>query len=865
MLYPIAKLWERLSCRDDSEHIQAMLRILAGLACGVYVLAIHEYAPAKGMFSLSTQLAVALTIIAVGVLFLAHILLYSNTNHFRRWIGIVFDVTMAGLSILSLGDSGAPVFGMYIWIVIGNGFRYGLPYLYGSATLALLSFYTVAYFSPYYRANYGLLGLGTFLLAVVIPVYLGSLLKALRRNLEAARAADRLKTRFLANVSHDLRTPLNAIIANCELLTEERRANEGLELRDIQEAATTLNKLVSDLLDVAKLEDGRILVKSSPFNLPELLGRLVRMNEPAALENGTRIYLTLAADTPTQVRGDELRLEQVLNNILSNAIKYTENGCIWIHATPDTTGHRNAITGVLLSIRDTGIGIDPNAIDRIFARFEQADNCYARSYSGAGLGLSIAKELVVLMGGSISVESRRDKGSEFKVSLPLPPCAYPSDALTTDYEGVQLVFVCHEEAGQQRWANTFDGRSLPIASFLTEQNIHFGELALCGELSRPTVVIVDAQKLRISPAFLPTFMSQSGFPPSTNFVLLNAPQYWADHQAIQEYRCVSTGAKITDIRRCLNIVLRSTSWFGAERQQSCDLHTYKRSLKGRIVLVADDNELNRRVISNMLHRIRVQVVEACNGQSALERLLNQHIDAAVLDIQMPNLSGIDVIRTVSKLHERNATPLIALTADTTDECQRRCLEAGAIAVLHKPVAMHPLYRELYRSVTSANTAQEKQTLREPLSTHERSEIDYSLLHELTQSAQHPNYMSQLVACFKKDGGKLLGQLRYALRDENMTESRALLHRLKGMSGAIGAYPIATLCHENLMSPDTQLRISANALMKELFRLHRETTKLLDRYLSGLSRTTPYNDAGSMPLHNGVFIPSADPRQCSGNP
>ena len=182
---------------------------------------------------------------------------------------------------------------MYIWIVIGNGFRYGLPYLYGSAALALFSFYTVAYFSPYYRANYGLLGLGTFLLAVVIPVYLGSLLKALRRNLEAARAADRLKTRFLANVSHDLRTPLNAIIANCELLTRDIPANSGLELRDMQEAATTLNKLVSDLLDVAKLEDGRISVRSSPFNLPELLGRSVRLNEPAARQNGTRIYLTL--------------------------------------------------------------------------------------------------------------------------------------------------------------------------------------------------------------------------------------------------------------------------------------------------------------------------------------------------------------------------------------------------------------------------------------------------------------------------------------------------------------------------------------------------------------------------------------------
>jgi len=267
----------------------------------------------------------------------------------------------------------------------------------------------------------------------------------------------------------------------------------------------------------------------------------------------------------------------------------------------------------------------------------------------------------------------------------------------------------------------------------------------------------------------------------------------------------------------------------------------------------------------MLNLINVRVVEAHNGQSALDRLLSQRIDIAVLDIQMPDVSGIEVIRTVAKRYERNAMPLIALTADTTDECHRRCLDAGAIAILHKPVTMHSLYRELYRSVTSANAAQNKQPVCGLLYTHKRDEIDYALLHELAHSAQHPNYMPRLVACFKRDGEQLLGQLRYALRDENMTESRALLHRLKGMSGAIGAYPIATLCHENLMSPDTELRVSASVLMKRLFHLHGETTKLLERYLADMPSTTPCNDTSPAPLRNDVFIPSSDRRQCSGSP
>jgi CheY-like chemotaxis protein len=266
----------------------------------------------------------------------------------------------------------------------------------------------------------------------------------------------------------------------------------------------------------------------------------------------------------------------------------------------------------------------------------------------------------------------------------------------------------------------------------------------------------------------------------------------------------------------------------------------------------------------MLNLINVRVVEVHNGQSALDRLLTQHIDIAVLDIQMPDVSGIEVIRAVAKRYERQI-PLIALTADTTDECHRRCVDAGAIAILHKPVTMHSLYRELYQSVESANSAEKKQPVWGLLYTHKRTEIDYALLQELAQSAQHPNYIPRLVACFKKDGEQLLEQLRYALRDENMTKSRALLHRLKGMSGAIGAHPIATLCHENLMSSDTELRVSASVLMKKLFHLHGETMKLLERYLFSMPPATPCNNTSPTPLRHDEFIPSSDRRQCSGSP
>jgi two-component system sensor histidine kinase RpfC len=282
------------------------------------------------------------------------------------------------------------------------------------------------------------------------------------------------------------------------------------------------------------------------------------------------------------------------------------------------------------------------------------------------------------------------------------------------------------------------------------------------------------------------------------------------------------------------------------------------------VLVADDNELNRRVIANLLKRGNIRVLEACDGSDALRKITQHRVDIALLDVQMPELTGIQVMRSYYAQTTADAIPLVALTADTTDQCRSQCLDAGATSILYKPVSMHSLYSELRRVISDTNSLPDEAPGLDRRARDMPGTLDYKLLMELAQSAQHPNYMPRLVACFKRDGGQLLGQLRYALRDENMTESRALLHRLKGMSGAIGAYAIATLCHENLTSPDTELRVSANVLLKQLFHLHGETTKLLERYLADMPSTEPCNDTSRMSLRNDVFIPASDRRQCSGS-
>ncbi len=869
MLVSIAILAERLRGRPDSEHVQPFLRALVGAAGVVYSLLTEPTNDLTYGFSQTTQIWICLFggLVTGGLGFLCHIIKYPAKNPPRRALGLIHDMAWCGLVLYAFGDSGILIWGMYIWLVVGYGFRYGVKYLHAATVAALISFYTVAYFSPYYRENYEIMTLGTFLLAIVIPVYLGGLLRNLQRNLEAAREADRLKTRFLANVSHDLRTPLNAIMANCEILNRELQGtNRNLRpVIDMQEATTTLGGLVTDLLDIAKIEAGRVRLESSPFSVVQLLGRIRRFNQVNARKKGLQVYLTVDPATPLRASGDKLRLEQILNNIVSNAVKYTDDGYIHIDARPDVDIETGICKGLLCFIRDTGIGMDSHATDRIFSRFEQADTSYARRHSGAGLGLSIASELVNLMGGSIAVESEKGKGSCFTVSLPLGLA--DSDALDQlPIKSSDPLFVVCDPTRMEHWRERCNGYILPSAKILTPDDVDFEDAHCAYSLSGAGCVLVDPIDMQQRDFDkLPGLALASSDSPDTSFILLNVPLGTLDPASYRAYRSVCATATPGIIQTAIEIAFLTQSSEQTETMYYDHPEAYLTALKGCSVLVADDNELNRRVIANLLRYADIRVLEAYDGRDALRKITQHRVDVALLDVQMPELTGIEVMRSYSAQATADAIPLIALTADTTDQCRSQCLDAGAATVLYKPLSMHSLYRELRRVIRDTKSLPEEALVQNRLARAMFAALDYKLLIELAQSAQHPNYMPQLVACFKKDGGQLLGQLRYALRDENMAESRALLHRLKGMSGAIGAYPIATLCHENLMSPDTELRDSASVLMKQLFHLHAETTKLLERYLSGMPPTTPCNDTSPTRLRSDVFIPSSNQRQCSGSP
>lgn len=834
MFETLRRLRNRLSERPDSEHVQAYLRILSGIAGIIYALLSDVYATQIGGWSTSTQIWIFLAGIAIGgICFLIWIVLSPSSNPLRRWFGILHDTTWNGFNLYAFGDAGVILFAMYIWLVIGNGFRYGVRYLYGVAALSLISFYTVAYFSPFYRTNYGLLGLATFLLAVVIPIYLGGLLKRLQRNLEAAREADRLKIRFLSNVSHDLRTPLNVILASGELLARELRgqSHQFRQVQDMQEAARTLNGLVSDLLDVARMEAGRLALRPVWFNVFALFGRVVRLNRAALRAGGNKIYLRLDPNTPARAKGDTLRLEQVLNNIVSNALKYTERGEVFIDVRPSIDTRTNACAGIVCSVTDTGIGMDADVLGRIFSRFEQAEASYARRYPGAGLGLCIAKELVEIMGGTIEVDSEEGAGSCFTIRLPLP-----TEQRVEAGRDIRLdtLVVCDKIDAHAQWRQLLSGRLHHEVKVMSSAELVPFVTARADQERDPLAVLVDATGLDSDLSALPALVEESGSHSQLVWVAANVGGRGADLKA---YRSAIDDATPEQIEHALAIAYWTTVVDLPQSDEYENWEQWLSALDGATVLIADDNALNRRVLVNMLEYAAVKVVEAGDGVEALNRLKRGGIDIAILDNQMPEMTGVQVMRTYAEQAPEKPVPMIALTADTTDECRADCLDAGAQAVLHKPVLMNSLYRTLHR-VATGHRAEELPDRSRRMSAADSGRIlDYDLLRELAASGRRPDYVNTLVECFGRDGGRLIAELERLYKAHDQDACRALLHRLKGMSATIGAVAMESLCGEMLAAFDTGRQLTLEELKQMLHRMHRDTMALLEAFTASSEAST----------------------------
>jgi two-component system sensor histidine kinase RpfC len=411
------RLTNLISGAQRPELEQATLRlVIAGLVLGY--LTWFAFQTEARDHPVSEVLWVAIVFFLFAGALAVRILTAHHVSVSRRFLGMVVDNAVTSYCLMRMGEGGAVIIGVYLFVAFGNGFRYGRLYLHFSQVMGLLGFSLVLMFSPFWSKHVAI-GIGFILSMIVLPFYVGVLAERINEARKRADDANQAKGRFLANVSHEMRTPLNGVIAMADVLRETTLNESQREIVEtLGTSAYLLLTQIEDVLDMAKIEAGRVQIEKRPFDLGKLLTSTIKVVMPQARYKGLEVKTEISAEAARWFQGDAHHLRQVLLNLLANAVKFTETGQILLRVI---VVEGDAIRArVRFEVKDTGIGIPPGKQAAIFEPFTQADDSITRIYGGTGLGTTIARELVTLMDGQIGLESSVGVGSLFWFELPMP-------------------------------------------------------------------------------------------------------------------------------------------------------------------------------------------------------------------------------------------------------------------------------------------------------------------------------------------------------------------------------------------------------------------------------------------------------------
>ena len=799
--------WEILSRRQDSEHEQALIRVILTTATFIYLRTYWIESLGRHPTPEETRLfwtSAIYPLFSFALFFLVTVA--PGVSPFRRVVGIIGDLCLAAYGISVVGPAGAPLYVIMLWVIFGNGFRYGRNYLFASAAIGTVSF-GVAIFENFYWSDKIPLGIGLQAGLVMLPLYISALLKKLTIAGKRAEEANRAKNRFLANMSHEMRTPLNGIIGMLDLLKGTPLSTEQEELTNtIDDSAHTLLFLMQDVLDLSKIEAGKVSVEVSDFDLYAVVKQTVAIVEPQARFKGLATSLYVPPNVPFLLRGDPLLLRQVLLNLLGNALKFTERGEVGVRVTLESETPRRAM--LRFEVVDTGIGIPAEAQQRIFERFTQADESITRRFGGTGLGTTISKEIVEMMGGTIGVRSEPGRGSAFWFTVELTKQSRQEDeagpaAALVDRRA--LVLSSEPQVAESLRAH-LSGWGIHVST-VDRSAQAFARIVGSSNAGTPfDFILVVREGLDIDSAgFARAVRSDSTIHESR--LILVVPGVEGGEAAAAEGYSAAVPAPV-DKR-----ILFNALHFSRAGTQAVDpsvdslVEKYRRkNVGGRKlrVLVAEDNRTNQMVIGKILERAGHDFKIVANGEEVLDVLKEQTFDIALLDLHMPVMGGVEAAKLARFLSPGSPRmPIVALTADATPEARAECEEAGMDACLTKPIDTRKLF-DLFETLVPGGGAVRRSPeegapeageteAAAPEDPEESPSLDPRYLQELSDLGGTSDFVVRLAWTFLKGSKEKVRGLERAVADRDVEKARELAHALKGNSGQIGALALMRAC------------------------------------------------------------------------